>query len=301
MTPGSSPLARGLPLLPVIQQLAPRIIPARAGFTITSRYRSGGSWDHPRSRGVYPFAHMATNNAHGSSPLARGLHHRTGSASWRTGIIPARAGFTAGMISSRRSRADHPRSRGVYVGKTYTIGGITGSSPLARGLLAYNEAEKRERGIIPARAGFTAEKAPTYGEFGDHPRSRGVYVTRSTGMPRNSGSSPLARGLHNFGQRSMVTARIIPARAGFTNSTFPRRRWRTDHPRSRGVYRSTIRREPRHRGSSPLARGLRLRIPARNSIQGIIPARAGFTKSSPCSPGGTWDHPRSRGVYRCRT
>ena len=71
--------------------------------------------------------------------------------------------------------------------------------------------------------------------------------------------------------------RIIPARAGFTDQTGQEVRVTGDHPRSRGVYRSSSRAPASERGSSPLARGL-LKIrdlilePGR-----IIPARAGFT------------------------
>ena len=50
-------------------------------------------------------------------------------------------------------------------------------------------------------------------------------------------------------------------------------------------------------GSSPLARGLHLL--SRNGVfnMGIIPARAGFTRSLPQNPARDEDHPRSRGVY----
>ena len=53
-------------------------------------------------------------------------------------------------------------------------------------------------------------------------------------------------------------------------------------------------------GSSPLARGL---PPSRRppTVRGrIIPARAGFTPSSPSCRPARWDHPRSRGVYPTR-
>ena len=56
-----------------------------------------------------------------------------------------------------------------------------------------------------------------------------------------------------------------------------RRRWRRDHPRSRGVYAACVATASRQWGSSPLARGLRT------------------TCSTPSSS--TPDHPRSRGVY----
>ena len=50
-------------------------------------------------------------------------------------------------------------------------------------------------------------------------------------------------------------------------------------------------------GSSPLARGLRERTGHESRQTGIIPARAGFTTSSPGSSTNSPDHPRSRGVY----
>ena len=50
---GSSPLARGLHAHVKRELHKTRIIPARAGFTHWGRPRTGHSWDHPRSRGVY--------------------------------------------------------------------------------------------------------------------------------------------------------------------------------------------------------------------------------------------------------
>ena len=70
---GSSPLARGLPARSCSSSLAPRIIPARAGFTWAAALPSCRCQDHPRSRGVYLLAAAAKAEAVGSSPLARGL------------------------------------------------------------------------------------------------------------------------------------------------------------------------------------------------------------------------------------
>ena len=50
-------------------------------------------------------------------------------------------------------------------------------------------------------------------------------------------------------------------------------------------------------GSSPLARGLQTYTAAEGAMDGIIPARAGFTRSSPSTRATAADHPRSRGVY----
>ena len=91
--------------------------------------------------------------------------------------------------------------------------------------------------------------------------------------------------------------RIIPARAGFTPSRRRRRRRRWDHPRSRGVYPSTMALAVGMRGSSPLARGLPEADRPRRREDGIIPARAGFTRLRDRSRASGRDHPRSRGVY----
>ena len=53
-----------------------------------------------------------------------------------------------------------------------------GSSPLARGLLRHPTAVLLQRGIIPARAGFTRSGRGRGMRAGDHPRSRGVYMLR---------------------------------------------------------------------------------------------------------------------------
>ena len=152
-----------------------------------------------------------------------------------------------------------------------------GSSPLARGLLGSGDAVRARARIIPARAGFTYLVLNLPGVLGDHPRSRGVYMTG----PVLSGALPW----------------IIPARAGFTAAQTAGHTYDQDHPRSRGVY--TMKPFPRRTisGSSPLARGLRSECREYDSSSGIIPARAGFTRAPrrPCGP--QKDHPRSRGVY----
>ena len=50
----------------------------------------------------------------GSSPLARGLPFAGHPQFRKVGIIPARAGFTEGVVVTEAGCADHPRSRGVY-------------------------------------------------------------------------------------------------------------------------------------------------------------------------------------------
>ena len=132
----------------------------------------------------------------GSSPLARGLLQNINVISVPNRIIPARAGFTAGVNELLCGRQDHPRSRGVYDAKAGSFLLAGGSSPLARGLPARALVEKFGHRIIPARAGFTREHS-------GHVQDRW-------------GSSPLARGLHAPVDEGVRVRGIIPARAGFT-------------------------------------------------------------------------------------
>ena len=132
---GSSPLARGLPMNDGLERLVVGIIPARAGFTCRHAGRQVVLSDHPRSRGVYFKLFTVNMILGGSSPLARGLLPVVGDAERRGGIIPARAGFTSGRPTFENSESDHPRSRGVYCGRSPNCTSIRGSSPLARGLL----------------------------------------------------------------------------------------------------------------------------------------------------------------------
>ena len=112
-----------------------------------------------------------------------------------------------------------------------------------------------------------------------------------------TGSSPLARGLRLQAVPEGLRARIIPARAGFTLPTRPSTSGNADHPRSRGVYATTTWTAVIIPGSSPLARGLHGHPGDGDGGARIIPARAGFTGRDSVTSTGTWDHPRSRGVY----
>ena len=214
-----------------------------------------------------------------------------------TGIIPARAGFTGAAIPQASTVRDHPRSRGVYHDAQHTNSPLHGSSPLARGLRGRVSPGACRNRIIPARAGFTMMHSTQTHPCTDHPRSRGVYLTKRAGVEPRLGSSPLARGLRRPARGAPSAVRIIPARAGFTSSDPHHETHERDHPRSRGVYSVSQRRVIAFIGSSPLARGLP-RSSSSRPVQGrIIPARAGFTRlGGGAGPPGR-DHPRSRGVY----
>ena len=173
-----------------------------------------------------------------------------------------------------------------------------GSSPLARGLPRESNGHIYNRGIIPARAGFTTHVNRSGKQARDHPRSRGVYLRTQFRHGRMRGSSPLARGLRFAEGYYSRELRIIPARAGFTRREGRRGVRRRDHPRSRGVYPPSLLRSGYPVGSSPLARGLHI-VPGHHERNtGIIPARAGFTWAHESDFDTAVDHPRSRGVYR---
>ena len=295
---GSSPLARGLRPRPLGSGPGPpdhprsrgvydRRLPGRAPGAGSSplarglRFNSAAfkyiSPDHPRSRGVYPICSSIFSALAGSSPLARGL--------------PTEPPPNDPPIS------DHPRSRGVYGHGRGHLQPAHGSSPLARGLPLDDDVEPVLRGIIPARAGFTGRRCARRTRSGDHPRSRGVYAATPRMAARIVGSSPLARGLRRTGTGRLSGVRIIPARAGFTTRPVRFGRCSADHPRSRGVYMTGIRRSRTWGGSSPLARGLHFPSVDSASWVRIIPARAGFTPMGRVPPHDLSDHPRSRGVY----
>ena len=294
---GSSPLARGLLQLELVEVVGHGIIPARAGFTPRPPDRRPGRGDHPRSRGVYNSRSFPYRTVVGSSPLARGLHVRSDEPGAIVGIIPARAGFTCRAPGPRWSPQDHPRSRGVYVDDAGDHRRTLGSSPLARGLRRPSTARCNRFRIIPARAGFTVGDAHADRAGRDHPRSRGVYFDFVAYMRSGRGSSPLARGLHWTVTTPDGYIGIIPARAGFTGLTRAKVTIARDHPRSRGVYPPTPSATSSSPGSSPLARGLPRRRAVSVQQTRIIPARAGFTRRSRGRSELGEDHPRSRGVY----
>ena len=219
--------------------------------------------DHPRSRGVYGCRWL-------SPPR-------------RSGIIPARAGFTDGALLHGRPGRDHPRSRGVYMHPRLSVLRITGSSPLARGLLAEYLKHYSDGRIIPARAGFTDLVAHPVVAGGDHPRSRGVYAPARTPGAAAGGSSPLARGLHARGLDLPERVRIIPARAGFTIGMMTRAGGSRIIPARAGFTRMIPSLLACFTGSSPLARGLLKTHDSPHTNSRIIPARAGFTRRYPCA------------------
>ena len=193
---GSSPLARGAHARSGGRRPPRGLIPARAGSTTVRPRPTIFSRAHPRSRGEHPVRWQAQARVRGSSPLARGAPGVDVGNSRAQGLIPARAGSTAGARCLYHGTWAHPRSRGEHQRTCSLLCASFGSSPLARGALSTHGNHLPSPGLIPARAGSTLFLGAACSLAGAHPRSRGEHHLRflqSSGVP---GSSPLARGAH---------------------------------------------------------------------------------------------------------
>ena len=218
---GSSPLARGAPV--VVDDGDPHrgIIPARAGSTSWRSSSRSPTRDHPRSRGEHLGQSRITRAVRGSSPLARGAHRRPLLVGHRGGIIPARAGSTPSAFMTCTAARDHPRSRGEHSSGCSTRKVMRGSSPLARGAHMDAPVPRVRPGISPARAGSTSTRRSRGPSTRDHPRSRGEHSSYRSMIPYGVGSSPLARGALHLQHRRVPDEGIIPARAGSTTRWSP--------------------------------------------------------------------------------
>ena len=192
-------------------------------------------------------------------------------------MLPTHAGDTSRLRCSSDHPSVHPRSRGEHTSPSAAASASFGSSPLARGTLAFIVIMPFLVRLIPARAGNTRHLLPAALPAPAHPRSRGEHSELRCSGRISSGSSPLARGTPANRYRKALNARLIPARAGNTYVTIRAHLFSTAHPRSRGEH--TIEDAPCRAdcGSSPLARGtLDMNIVA-SASQRLIPARAGNT------------------------
>ena len=195
------------------------------------------------------------------------------------GLIPARAGNTGARTHTHRRERAHPRSRGEHGFAVVFPAPGGGSSPLARGTHPYCHPARTRNGLIPARAGNTLTPPSCSSPKRAHPRSRGEHDSYGDKVIKGAGSSPLARGTRHRRHQSPESNGLIPARAGNTGVRFGVLMGAWAHPRSRGEHATGKGRSPWFWGSSPLARGTRVRPRPRYALP---QSRA---------------HPRSRGEH----
>ena len=252
--PGSSPRGRGKLAHAYASNTPSRLIPARAGKTLSLSFCVGTGRAHPRSRGENgPCADSAgRRGAHprsrgenhtrahpryrviGSSPLTRGKRPRAALTPQAGRLIPAHAGKTVCYCAAWTGRRAHPRSRGENSGKSADSSFALGSSPLTRGKRQCTFEGLITRRLIPAHAGKTGLRHSLRAGYRAHPRSRGENVVDRKPQMSMTGSSPLTRGKPSA-RHSMLTAlRLIPAHAGKTSPPHSRLGRSQAHPRSRG-------------------------------------------------------------------
>ena len=176
---GSSPLTRGKPERESYGLFSSWLIPAHAGKTRLTPYRSIGSRAHPRSRGENPIRQHVSSHFPGSSPLTRGKPCRRRVSRPVGGLIPAHAGKTPGPRPPHRRTKAHPRSRGENFSADSCVAACTGSSPLTRGKRTQATHGRARPGLIPAHAGKTPRRAGRPSQARAHPRSRGENVTHA--------------------------------------------------------------------------------------------------------------------------
>ena len=152
----------------------------------------------------------------GSSPHTRGAPQLWRRPPRRSGIIPAYAGSTNGLVVFSLDPQDHPRIRGEHSGLGQWSRRDAGSSPHTRGARDNLLGDGLAPGIIPAYAGSTDAGDRYLQRTRDHPRIRGEHRHNSWTNPLARGSSPHTRGARfQLGDDHLVHG-IIPAYAGST-------------------------------------------------------------------------------------
>ena len=212
-----------------------RIIPARAGQTISPKSALTCASDHPRACGANDIHAVIKAAEDGSSPRVRGKLRHTTEHHRRQRIIPARAGQTTGDIDLGDNRSDHPRACGANFLARTAYARSFGSSPRVRGKRENAAVEVGLVRIIPARAGQTSRLLVARIRFSDHPRACGANANGLGVMLPRCGSSPRVRGKPQAYGETRHERRIIPARAGQTVCSCRTCPWSTDHPRACGA------------------------------------------------------------------
>ncbi len=153
----------------------------------------------------------------------------------------------------------HPRGRGEHLCAAVFSRIRIGSSPRARGTLIALQFHFYLERFIPAGAGNTYISPRLDLRNPVHPRGRGEHANDRHENGDNVGSSPRARGTRWVDSQHIHYARFIPAGAGNTDGRSTARGFSSVHPRGRGEHASSRIKQGFSTGSSPRARGTRLR------------------------------------------
>ena len=152
---GSSPRVRGTPRTRTTYDACRRFIPACAGNTRNSSRSASCSSVHPRVCGEHVKIQCDVFIRIGSSPRVRGTLDCTHHQFFRWRFIPACAGNTPCIDTTKKILAVHPRVCGEHLTVRTTNFSDGGSSPRVRGTLHVSTRRKRFWRFIPACAGNT--------------------------------------------------------------------------------------------------------------------------------------------------
>ena len=213
------------------------------------------------------------------------------------GLIPARAGSTVFQVRFHSVSRAHPRPCGEHCLATMPREVGEGSSPPVRGARVHLAHRPPEIGLIPARAGSTISSSSSIAGKVAHPRPCGEHPEPIMNFSVEKGSSPPVRGAHDRFPIHRHARGLIPARAGSTRVSSPRRPRVRAHPRPCGEHRNALGLNTERAGSSPPVRGA---LPHNKKLWdqlGLIPARAGstYTKLTLCA--NRRAHPRPCGEH----
>ena len=214
--PGSSPRGRGKRIADLVEVIAERLIPARAGKTKVSGISSPTGTAHPRAGGENRHCPPPLIPYAGSSPRGRGKRPPHGAGSEPIRLIPARAWKTRSSRRPSPPLTAHPRAGGKNITAVWDGIVTVGSSPRGRGKHCEPVECSVIAGLIPARAGKTASMPLDSTVIGAHPRAGGENSRSSRTFVSWLGSSPRGRGKHQVWRCYEEHSRLIPARAGKT-------------------------------------------------------------------------------------
>ena len=233
----------------------------------------------------------------GSSPRERGAPQLTSYGPQPSRLIPARAGSTNPPPPGRRRDSAHPRASGEHATASASAVLRFGSSPRERGARVRCRDRLDGPGLIPARAGSTAECVAGGTGPTAHPRASGEHLDGTRRRVPGDGSSPRERGAPAARSASTSTLRLIPARAGSTPPSRSAAMLRPAHPRASGEHGVPVGGGVVSDGSSPRERGAHGSDRRASRQHRLIPARGGSTGcSGSCSGSSSGSSPRERGA-----
>ena len=176
-----------------------------------------------------------------------------------TGIIPAHAGNTKGILCIDWEGGDHPRACGEHLASMVLELMTWGDHPRACGEhIRLIRVRINTAGIIPAHAGNTFHWSPRSALARDHPRACGEHRPVNDEVVSDEGSSPRMRGTRFARPNLDGVAGIIPAHAGNTYFVKITTCRFTDHPRACGEHLQAPPVGYHRQGSSPRMRGTRI-------------------------------------------